>query len=69
MTSMKNGIHKGIYTDFDEMQLVDMSINIPPGHLQGLTCHLIVLLCMEFIIQLISITCPSILINNIDHIL
>ena len=78
---MKVDRKKGICTDFgrkvldscrddrDELPLVDPNIYRLPRHIQYMTCHNLVLILLEFIIQLIKRACHRILLTNIDHIL
>ena len=73
---MKVNSNKGICPDFsrnvldvcrydhDELQLVYLSMKLPPCQLQEMTCLSLVLLCLEFIIVLIEIDCPRFLFPN-----
>ena len=68
---MKVDSHEGICPEFDrnvlyvcrddhdDMPLVDLSMNLPPGQIQELPCLSLVLLPMEFIIRLIESACTS----------
>ena len=75
---MKVNSNKGIFPDFrrnviygciyghDELPLVYLTMNLPPFQLQDLPCLSLVLICLEFIIDLIESACTSLLFPNPD---
>ena len=59
----------GCRNDHDELPLVDPAMKLPTFQLKDMPCLSLVLLSLEFIIQLIESTCPSLLLPNLDPIL
>ena len=68
-TDFINNVLDGCRDDHDEMQLVYLSMNLPLCQLQKLTCLILVLICLEFIIRLIESACPSLFFPNPDPLL
>ena len=77
---MKFDINKGICPDFRrnildgfrdhyELPMGDLAMNLPPHHLWELPCLKLFLICLELIIHLIEIACPSLLLPNLDSFL
>ena len=78
---MKVESNKGISPDFvrnvlndckddcDYISLGYLDMNLPPRHLQDLPCLSLILIFLEFIIRFIEISCPRILLHNLDTLL
>ena len=58
----------GCRENHDELPIVYLEIRLIPYYLWKLPCHLFVLLCLEFFICLIEISCPSLFLPNLDPI-
>ena len=58
----------GYRDDHDDLPLVYLAMNIPSCQLQELTCLSLILICLEVIIGLIEIACPSLLLPIPDHL-
>ena len=52
----------------DEITLVDMTMHLFLYHIKEIPCHLLVLLCREFIIFQIKSDCPRFLLPNLDSL-
>ena len=59
----------GCRDDHCELPLVYPATKLPPCQLQELYCLTLVLICLEFIIDLIESTCPSLLLSNPDPLI
>ena len=77
---IKVDINKGIFTDFGrnilngcrddyyDLSLADLSMHFLMFHIQKLTCHLLLLICLELIIFLIKSDCHRLIFTNLNPI-